>query len=389
MNKLIFKTKSLCASLSSAKACLSDNNVIPILKCFRFRYIKETNLCEVVSYNQLNEMRIMVPVVASNCEADTMLAIEGEKLVGVLKTINSEEITITFNETKATFKHSEGQFSYSLEDPKDFPKLFMEPDEMIHFKVNIDKFSSSMRKTISFTDVSKDVPTSLCGVAIEIEKEKIYVCASDGYKMFYDEIPVAENDIEPSTTRPILIMPNSLKEASNIISLMRGDDIHISVSTDGRCLSINDAEGYYAFDCTLMELRPIKFRPLVKHTLSTNTRQIQVNAIDLKVALDRIKVMSDTYNNAVDLCGNEGADILNLNFENDLHNEVNEVVRLTGPLSATFTCKVNIAYFSLCVRTINDALLTINYVAEERTKSIVLANQDNDKGTLCFLMPCI
>lgn len=388
MKKLIFKTKALCTALNSAKACLSDKNLISILKCFRFRYIKETNLCEVISYNQLNEMRIMVPVVASNCEDYTMLAIEGEKLVGVLKTISSEEITISFDEKKVIFKHSEGQFSYNMEDPKDFPKMFFKPDEMIHFKVNIDKFSSFIRKAIPFTEVSQ-VLTSLCGVSIEIEKDKIYACASDGHKLFYDEISVVENDIEPSTTRPILIMSNSLKEASNLISLMRGDYIHISVSNDGRCLSINDEEGYYAFDCTLMELRPVKFRPLVKHSLSINTQQIQLNAIDLKVALDRIKVMSDTYNNAVELYGTEGMDILNLNFEGDSHNEVNEVIQLAGPLPSTLTCKVNIAYLSLCVRSINDSLLTINYAVDTKTEAMVLTNKDNDKSTLCLLMPCV
>lgn len=111
MNKIVFDRKNLFSTLNSAKACLSDTG-LTILKCFRFKYISSINSVEITSYNNLNEMRLIIPVIDADCNDGQEFAVDGIRLVKLLKTVKDSIITVKIYDAEIVFSYNGSEASF-------------------------------------------------------------------------------------------------------------------------------------------------------------------------------------------------------------------------------------------------------------------------------------
>ena len=263
MNKIVFDRKKIFSTLNSAKACLSDTG-LTILKCFRFKYISSINSVEITSYNNLNEMRLIIPVIDADCNDGQEFAVDGIRLVKLLKTVKDSIITVKIYDAEIVFSYNGSEASFFAEDVESYPDIKIGKRGVgIRVKVDKNTLYRALKRNVGFNDVD-EVITSLSGVGINFicSQNYIDICSSDRVVFVREQI-----ECFPDTCKDLCVnvMPTSVQESLSFLEMFSEENVTISISDDERVMSLYYDEIGSVFNCTLMNVKFVNYTPLVNN----------------------------------------------------------------------------------------------------------------------------
>lgn len=375
MNKIVFDRKVLYSTLNSAKACLSDTG-LTILKCFRFKYIASENAIEVTSYNNLNEMRLIIPVIDSDCNDGQEFAVDGIRLVKLLKTVRDSIVSVKIYDEEVIFSYNGSEASFFAEDVESYPDIKIgKRGTGVRVNVNRNDLYRALKRNIGFNDIS-DVVTSLSGVGINFicSNNCIDICSSDKIVFVRDVI-----ECQPDISKDLCInvMPTSVKEALSFLEMLSEENVTVSVSDDERVMSISYGDFGSVFNCTLMEVKFVNYLPLVNNIKSNFNYFIKARTSDLIDSLSRIKVMSDVYNISHFVC-REGDNKMDITYTNDAGYKISENVGIEGYCQGRFDCNLNIEKMINALKVFSGDYVTLAYTNPDNNAPICIINEEGD-----------
>lgn len=375
MNKIVFDRKKIFSTLNSAKACLSDTG-LTILKCFRFKYISSINSVEITSYNNLNEMRLIIPVIDADCNDGQEFAVDGIRLVKLLKTVKDSIITVKIYDAEIVFSYNGSEASFFAEDVESYPDIKIGKRGVgIRVKVDKNTLYRALKRNVGFNDVD-EVITSLSGVGINFicSQNYIDICSSDKVVFVREQI-----ECFPDTCKDLCVnvMPTSVQESLSFLEMFSEETVTISISDDERVMSLYYDEIGSVFNCTLMNVKFVNYTPLVNNIKGLFKYFIKLNTNELIDSLSRIKVMSDVYciSHFIYKRGDEKMDI---SYTNDSGYKISENISIQGTCEGCMDCNLNIEKMIRALKMFPDSQVVLSYTNPESNSPICMIQENMD-----------
>lgn len=265
MNRVELVTK-----LEIVSRALSDNDLVPIFKCFCF------DGKNVSAYNDA------IGIVAE-CQTDEAFAVNGQTLLGLLKNSQGEEVTLHLEDEDTVVKAGKSTFRLPYQIKDEF--LFVEPD-LEEFNVKLLPVLSDMLKGMEaclLTSSRDTTQTALMGLCLS-GGSIFYSCDGDALSRY--TTPFKANPKIPS-----FILPNSFCEAViKTASDSQSEVTSIILNKDWAKATL--ASGYVIYGRLIETDTPLDHEAEIKNTLKLEPTFVKVPA-GLNEALSRARVVAD------------------------------------------------------------------------------------------------
>jgi len=252
----------------------------PILSCLLFEI---TDNGVRLTGNNL-ELCIQTAIIPANPGLDLVegkVALDAKLLSGVINSLPVGEIEIEVNENFfATIKSGKSKFNIAGLSPENFPDVdSFTPTES--FTISSKILRDMVRQTIFCTsqDTSKMV---LCGEYIRVSKNRIEMCAIDGFRIAHSEM-----EIEYDNDGFNMVIPSkTLHEMTRLLPANK--DIEVTMSFNNRrvWLSFEDAKVY-------SQLIEGNFPDYDKTFAVAQTLSAKINRLDLLGGIERASLIGD------------------------------------------------------------------------------------------------
>ena len=191
-------------------------------------------------------------------------------LIGVLKTLRDEEVTLVIDDVNCAIRHAKGEVSLPILPAIDFPEVGKD-DNSVKITVESDTLFEWLKNAVKFVAVDKLRPM-ICGIYMYIEDMEFGVAASDGKFLFTDNIRA--NIPSPMNASGVL----GTKAVSPLLDMLNGSE-DVVVYFGEKMLSFRTS------NAMLSCIKPVGTFPRFKALIQPREGTIVVN-IDKKELID-------------------------------------------------------------------------------------------------------
>ena len=199
----------LLTALQEASRVVPLRTTLPILGCTLF-YKNDQNKLAIRTSDLEQTITINTDV---DLIEDGFAALPTNKMIEIVAALPEEEITIVVNDVFETeINSSTGVYKIAGKNPEEYPeKPSIEKEATI--AIQNDVLIDIINKT-AYAASKDDLKPALCGIYLNIDKEKITAVATDGHRLVkYKQL--TKSEIEASLIVPVKffnILKNNLKE---------------------------------------------------------------------------------------------------------------------------------------------------------------------------------
>ena len=208
----------------------------------------------------------------------------GKKLLDILRSLPGEgDVTIDFNDDKATIKSGKSRFVLASLPGSDFP--YDEDDIDYRFKVSATNLDALINQT-AFSMAVQDARHFLNGMFFEVGSEKITVVATDGHRLSMSACDQV-NSLEESVN--CIIPRKCITEIKRILGDFKDNKDHLvnfNIITNHFYFSIDD----YFVKSKLIEGNYPDYNKVFPDSLP---HKLDVDKNELKSALQRMSILSN------------------------------------------------------------------------------------------------
>lgn len=231
--KATVNKQEFLVALKLASKAVNPNPIIPLTGNILFEVEGDNARLSATNF----ELGLKTNIAVKKGESFST-ALPAKLITDLVNSIQAEEINLSFNTTsqQLTVKTKDSKNNVMCMNADDFPQIGHVS------KKNINVSSSMFKEAIGRVSFCSKPPGSgnpvLEGVLIVLEKEKLIMCAVDGFHLSYEEVPVFEtNEVKELRT---IINANTLETIAKMID--EGQDLLISTTGNQIQFKINDLD---------------------------------------------------------------------------------------------------------------------------------------------------
>lgn len=204
-------------ALSVVSKTLSTKPQMPILACLLLK-AKEGKL-QIFSTNLELGIIYEIPV---QIEKEGEIAIPGKLLADFIATLQTDKVEFESETTKLTVKTKTTKASFTTANTSEFPP-FVEPPEN-QKKLPFYKIKDTIIRTVFAASIDETRPI-LTGVKTTLSQGKLFLTATDGYRLSKEHIAIDETKEETE----IILPAQSLTEIVRIAQEVKTEEISFAI----------------------------------------------------------------------------------------------------------------------------------------------------------------
>ncbi len=281
MSKLIVGRKHLIRGLSILEGITGGKHINPICSSVLFNVTGEKAVLKATNLEDSIETHI--PLI--QVDFDGQFLVYGPQLLGFIKELGDEEITLLLDDTSSTLSivSSNPEAVISLVPNEEFPSLPSMPDSESLFPIPSGVFIEAVEKT-AFSTSSEHESRVLYGINIVLDGESLKVTSSDGFRFSRYTCSVDN----PSNVGFSVILPRRrAQDIKRVISMLFDAEEEILVGYEGNHFFLG-TNSLSVFSRTVDEEYP-DYESIIP---SEYTRKIVVEKSRLIQAIKRVCLFS-------------------------------------------------------------------------------------------------
>lgn len=364
MNKITVVRKNALDALTIGGSFAGKNKVIPITECVKVKF-SPNGAMVVSSYD--TENAIIKRVEGIECDEECIFCINYADFLKALKTLSSDTFTIEVDDKTFTIVHKKGRIELPIQGVEDFPNV--ELGEVVY---EMDMESAKLKEWVStarnFVATDELRPT-MCGMYLYVKNEEIGVCATNGHKLYADNIACDGLNVAEISA---IIPATCLSPIFNVI----GNSERVKVIFYGRNVSFTTSDTKVT--CRLKEGRYPNFKAVIP---ATHQIEVECDVAELHDSVSRVCTLAGGTKGIVKLdvrdmvMGIESEDI-------DFAKKANEEC-MCSHSGADITFGANGETLCTCLNAVSNDKVTIHLI--DNSKAIVLRDNDNPNKILLFM----
>ena len=363
--KITTNRQKFVQALSLGSSLSGKSKVLPVLDFARLVF--KNNKCRISSYD--GEIAI-----STTCDCDfdldeKVFYIEPQILLKSLRSIKEEDAVLDFLEKELVINHARGKFSIPLQDVSEFPTPVFDNDTKKIF-ISSSTLFNWVKESRTFVSTDSLRPT-LCGFYLYIQDGELGICATDGLKLYADNIAYQSDGnidaiLPEKITNPLLTMINGTEKTE----MMFGEN-NVVFRNDTTSLVCRKITGKYP-----------NFKAVVPkdHTLSADFRKE-----DFSDSLNRCLIMANTASSSVkmelkrDVCNLIAEDIDFLKKGEDFFDVYNCEMK-----EDSFTIGMRGSFVKQCLDSINSEDITIELT---NPRTAIIFKDKSTPNKVILMMP--
>lgn len=271
--------EKLIEPLKNLVGVAEKKQTMPILGNILFR-VESGNLLMVGS-----DLEVEISThVEYQTEGELNSTLPGRKLLDILRSLpGDDDVTIDFNDNKATIKSGKSRFVLASLPGSDFP--YDKEDVDYRFKVSTGSLDNLISQT-AFSMAVQDARHFLNGMFFEVGLEKITVVATDGHRLSMSACDQANSVEEPVDC---IIPRKCIIEIKRILSGFKDSRDHLvnfNIKSNHFYFNIDD----YFVKSKLIEGNYPDYNKVFPESLP---HKLDVDKNELKLALQRMSILSN------------------------------------------------------------------------------------------------
>jgi len=221
--KIIATKEQLEAGTQTVNRAVSSKNTIPALSGI---YLKTSPDNLVLKATDL-EIGIEC-VIAAQANKEGEVVIPARYFTEIVKKLPDEQVEILV-EDNYLVKISSGRSLFQIHGfaPHDFPNLPQPAERKIDW-VNKDLLKTAIRQTIFATASSENRPV-LTGVLYERKEQELVTVATDGHRLAYKNVEVANN---PNNRNTVIIPTKTLQELNRLLANTEEETVGVIIENN-------------------------------------------------------------------------------------------------------------------------------------------------------------
>ena len=255
-------------------------------------------------------------------DTDIAITLGGKKLQEILRILpDQSKVSIEIKDNKVQIKSNKSKFNLQSLPALDFPKLSNQLENSKTIKLNQYELKKLL-SSVQFAMAQQDVRYYLNGVLFVIENGKFSAVATDGHRLAYNEITIAEN----SDKIEIIVPRKAIIELSKLLS-EDNEEIEIEFSTLQLKAKFSNIE-------LITKLIEGKF-PDYKRVIPDYNNHLSINRTLVQQALQRAAILSNekfrgvrfvlTEKNLCIISSNSEQEEAQVEIETDYHGEAIDI----------------------------------------------------------------
>ncbi|WP_022671159.1 DNA polymerase III subunit beta [Hippea alviniae] len=237
----------------------------------------------------MNNITTLTQTAETDTEENISFVIDTQKLSGILKEINTENIELNINERTLTIKAENFKTTIKIQDGQMFPQLPKKEYKPIT-KIEAEVLKKLIKETIYCPD-KNDISREYTGIYIEFEQEKIKATATDHYRLI--NISASKS----SNTEESLIIENAGATLINRIPL--NGEIEILKSEDEIMIKSENLN----ITSKLINSAFPDYNQILLNKETSNT--VELNRSEFKDAIRRSSILSSNREITIEVNLNE------------------------------------------------------------------------------------
>lgn len=310
--KFICEQQNLSKALNIVSKALLGRTTIPILKGILIS-AKNDSLTLTASDIDITIEKVINAEVIEEGE----IVVTAKLLIDLVRKLPNEEITFELKENNNIgIKCGKSKFNLLSFPAYEYP-IEKSVENNLIIRLKTEDFTSMVKRTAFATSLDETKGT-ITGVLFEIEKDKISMVATDGFRM-----ALSHRESQNEEEAKIIILGKFLSEINKITSESEEDEIKISIEKNKAVFEIENTRIFVR----LLEGTFIDYKKIIPQELPIN---VTVNKLDLIESIDRASLFSrEGKNNLIKFSMKE--DVMEISSRSEEGNIIESVdIQKTG-----------------------------------------------------------
>ena len=364
MNKINVVRKSALDALSIGGCFAGKNKVIPILDCVKVRFTPNGAMA-VSSHDGSNA--IVKRVEGVECAEDSVFCINYADFLKALKSLSCDVVDIEVDDKFLTIVHKKGCIELPIQGVDEFPNVDL--GEVVY---EMDMESAQLKGWVSTARnfvATDELRPAMSGMYLYVKNEEIGVCATNGQKMYADNIACEGlNGADISAIIPASCL-------SPILSVI-GDSESVKVMFYGRNVKFITKDTQVV--CLLQDGRYPNFKAVIP---TTHQIEVECEVAELHDSVSRVCTLAGGVKGIVKFDIKD----MTMNIESediDFAKKANEEC-LCSHSGRDIVFGANGEMLCACLNAIDNDKVVMRLIDESH--AVVLHDNDNPRKTLLFM----
>ena len=363
---IILPTHALVEPMKNIASVSDPKQTLPILGNTLFE-LKDRKLTLLAS-----DLEVEVCYTCNvDVDGDVSSTIPSRKFADILKSLDSDETSLEFQENSVIIKGGKSKFKVATLPASDFP--ISNPGEADEFKINASKFTELVNKT-SFSMGYQDARHFLNGLYLENYQDSLIAVATDGHRL-----ALSETSVDKLENMGTCIVPRKcISELKRILTTdSDSNEDLISIGINSKNLTAKTLN--YVIKSKLIEGKYPDYRKVFPDNLPN---VLTLNKNKFKSALNRMSILSSEQYKGVKL--SLSATSLDLSTTNPQQEkgEDNIDCKYTGePMEVGF----NLAYLLEVIDVIDTENVELRFDTQDT--GCLLTSDDTSPSSKYIIMP--
>lgn len=358
-------TSALIKPLEHAIKVIPNKPVLLITEDFHFQ----------VSGNKLTVtttdlQSTLIQVVDIMADGEFSFCVPSKMLLDTLKALPIQPVTFEVQEDVLILKASTGKYKIGLEDSEDFP-IAPEPDGELTLELPGARLINAIKKTL-FACSKDEFKPALTGVYFQMKPGELTLVSTDAHRLVEYRIENLDTNQELS----VIIPAHSLKIF---------DSVFEKLEQVGLCLTAEKAffiAGETILICNLIDANYPRYREIIP---DHHEGFLTITNSDLRNALTRVLIYSDTDYNACDFIASEDSLSLKSAYET-LHHKADELLPCIYQ-GEKIDLRLNIKYLQECLKALDCEEISMKIEEQKPVTINPLDSFADDDKVMMLVMP--
>ena len=363
---IIIPTKVLVEPMKNISSVSDLKQTLPILGNTLFK-IKDKKLTLLSS-----DLEVEVCYTCElDIEADIISTIPSKKFTDILRSLESSETSLEFNENSVIIKGGKSKFKVATLPASDFP--ISNTGELTELKIQASKLTDLVNKT-SFSMGYQDARHFLNGLYFEITDKSLIAVATDGHRLALSETDATELN----STNTCIIPRKCISELKRILTTDADNSeniITVGINNQNLIAKTNN----YTIKSKLIEGKYPDYRKVFPESLP-HTLKLDKNSF--KSALHRMSILSSEQYKGVKLSLNATSlDLTTTNPQQEKGEDKIDCTYTGEPMEIGF----NLAYLLEVMDVIETDNVQMRFDTQDT--GCLLTSDDNSPTSKYIIMP--
>lgn len=189
---------------------------------------------KVTGANNEMEMTATLDVDAS---IRTDFTVPAKKLLDIVRSGNSEQVTFTLEDNHAKVQLGRGRFTLPLLPTEHYPTLDVDLNNTQTVTISPEVLSNALKAT-SFSMAKDDARYFLNGMRVEFEKDLFRTVATDGHRLsFHEYKKVGDEDYQGLNGSMAIILPRNFVQ--KLSTLLKGEKLSLDLNISNNSISVD------------------------------------------------------------------------------------------------------------------------------------------------------